>query len=364
MNALSFLHKSDHIAERDRKFYVFTNYAYLSCVFAHLIFLISGYLLKVHILAAFNVYSVIIFPICLVLNRINRLKLAFLFAFTELIVHGFIATLCLGFESCFFLAFIGTCTVVIYSPFISYVNKVVLLSLTLVLLIASYLVTANYGVLYTIDTLFVQSFGVLNIVVINFSIFYVLIMYFNLTNTLNEKLKKSSEIDALTQTYNRRFLNEYLEIEVKRQLGQIKYKLNLGDIHDFSIALIDIDDFKHINDTYGHLAGDTVLQEIASIIKESLFSRDLLCRYGGEEFIILFTKTRKKDAIYAAEKIRNLISEHEFTLKDTITKKVSISVGLASFDEVPNSSANEIINLADERLYRAKHNGKNMVVYH
>lgn len=363
MAVLDFLHYKPHIDKRDEKFYVFSNYAYLFCVFAHLIFLVLGYLLKVYILAVFNIYSVIIFPVCLILNRKNRLKLAFYLAITELILHAFVATLCIGFEGCFFLAFIGVCVVIAYSPFVSFVNKVVLLPLMLMVFLASYLITANYGAMYTIDALFVQSFGVLNIIVITVSIIYVLMMYFDLTNTLNEKLKRSSEIDPLTQTYNRRFLNEYLEIEVKRQLEQIKYNLNFEGVHDFTLALIDIDDFKEINDTYGHLAGDLVLQETASLIKGSLFERDVLCRYGGEEFIIVFIKTVKNNTITVAEKIRKLVNEHEFKLSDTVRKKLSISIGLASFGELPGGKAMDIINLADKRLYAAKHQGKNRVVY-
>jgi diguanylate cyclase (GGDEF)-like protein len=168
-------------------------------------------------------------------------------------------------------------------------------------------------------------------------------------------------MDILTGTYNRRFFNKYLDIEIRRNASQIKYKLERES--NFGIAMIDIDDFKRINDGYGHLIGDTVLAEIANLIKESLFERDILCRYGGEEFVILFTATSKEGSIRAIEKIRTLIEGNRFRLDEKDRERfitITISIGFASFDE--ESDIYRLLNLADKRLYEAKSKGKNIVI--
>lgn|GEM_PF-916149 len=184
---------------------------------------------------------------------------------------------------------------------------------------------------------------------------------------LNLELKQLSEIDGLTGIYNRRFFNEYIEIEVQRARNEKDFREKItmsgGDTMNFGLAILDVDDFKMINDTYGHLAGDAVLKEMVSIIKDNIFTRDVLCRYGGEEFALLLTKTSRDGIRKALEKIQNEIDAHRFTLPESAdAKHVTISAGIATFDEIKSFKAEEIIRLADERLLCAKRSGKNRVV--
>jgi diguanylate cyclase (GGDEF)-like protein len=185
---------------------------------------------------------------------------------------------------------------------------------------------------------------------------------------LNEDLKRLVDYDGLTGAYNRRFFNEYIDIEVKRANNWVDYKTQLEpDIENemnFGSALIDIDQFKRINDTYGHLVGDRVLIQIVKIMQSCIFTRDVLCRYGGDEFALLLTKTSRDGIFQAAEKIRDGIDRHAFILNESHTNEhITISVGLVIFDEVPHRGSEETLKLADDRLLRAKRSGRNRIVY-
>jgi diguanylate cyclase (GGDEF)-like protein len=185
---------------------------------------------------------------------------------------------------------------------------------------------------------------------------------------LNRSLKDLAERDGLTGVYNRRFFNEYFDIEVKRAKNYLEHKARLVPKEEnemnFGLAFIDIDQLKFINDTYGHQAGDAVLKQVTNIIERHIFTRDVLCRYGGDEFVLLLTKTSRAGVLQAAEKIRKEIDEHEFVIDKILTRQhVTVSVGLINFDEVPGQGNEEILKLADDRLLRAKNCGKNRIVY-
>ena len=185
---------------------------------------------------------------------------------------------------------------------------------------------------------------------------------------LNRSLKDLAERDGLTGVYNRRFFNEYFEIEVKRAKNYLEHRAwldpNEENEMNFGLAFIDIDQFKLINDICGHQAGDNILKQVIDIIERHIFTRDVLCRYGGDEFALLLTKTSSNGILQAAEKIRKEIDEHEFVFDKSHTKEhLTVSIGLANFDEVPGEENEDILKLADDRLRIAKNSGKNRIVY-
>jgi diguanylate cyclase (GGDEF)-like protein len=186
---------------------------------------------------------------------------------------------------------------------------------------------------------------------------------------LNRELKTLADHDGLTGVYNRRFFNEYFEIEVKRARNWLDHKDQLRESPEndmnFGIALIDIDHFKTINDHYGHAIGDAVLKQVVEIMKAGIFTRDVLCRYGGDEFVLLLTKTSNQGIYQAVEKIRKGIDEYEFPLDDEEKHclHVTISIGLVNLDEVLVTGVNETLKLADDRLLQAKSQGRNRIVY-
>jgi len=127
---------------------------------------------------------------------------------------------------------------------------------------------------------------------------------------------------------------------------------------------MDIDNFKKINDTYGHLAGDEVLKKLAHIIKESIRGQDSAARFGGEEFIVILPSTNLYNATFVGERIRTKMAEQNFSSVG-IDKNITISLGLAEADDIISSYHNEeidpdtLIEKADEALYFSKENGKN-----
>jgi len=185
---------------------------------------------------------------------------------------------------------------------------------------------------------------------------------------LNEDLKRIAEHDALTGVYNRRFFNEYFGIEMKRATSFTEHKAshapNGNNGMNFGLAIIDIDHFKLINDTYGHLIGDSVLMQVIDVIQENIFARDVLCRYGGDEFALILTKTSQRGIFQAAEKIRREIDEHSFIFGKGLPRQhVTISIGLVDYNELLNKGCEEALKLADDRLLMAKISGKNRIVY-
>ena len=167
----------------------------------------------------------------------------------------------------------------------------------------------------------------------------------------NAKLRDLSITDDLTGLFNRRYLVRALEAEFIRA---IRYKRN------FSVLLFDIDDFKQINDRYGHSCGDTVLIKLASLIRGCLRTSDMVARYGGDEIAILLPETGKAKAIEVAEKLRGLIEETPFEWHME-TFNITCSIGIASAPDDRIVGWNDLLDKADQALYRGKGTGKNVV---
>ena len=180
---------------------------------------------------------------------------------------------------------------------------------------------------------------------------------------LNEKLQSLATKDWLTQAYNRYFFDERLEQEIER-IGKLQSCGGeaINSEYHFGLIMFDIDYFKIYNDLNGHQAGDELLQTIVNIVKEVLFSNDILCRYGGEEFAVICCNTPAKRVGIAAEKIRKTVEEYEFKYQDTQPNgNLTVSVGTA-YCVPPCFKKNDLIQKADQNLYLAKKSGKNKVV--
>jgi len=165
-------------------------------------------------------------------------------------------------------------------------------------------------------------------------------------------LKQNAIYDPLTGAYNKRELLEYLNKYLKNFL---RYKKD-----NFSIMMFDIDHFKKINDTYGHLAGDFILKEFVKIIKQNIRESDILGRYGGEEFILILPNTKVSGAMKLATRIKETVEEHDFEFNKTILK-ITVSIGITSASL--NDSVESLIQRADDALYEAKQKGRNRIEY-
>ena len=167
----------------------------------------------------------------------------------------------------------------------------------------------------------------------------------------HEEIYRLTIIDGLTQVYNKRYLLEFLDREMARCLRHER---------DLSLVLFDIDRFKSINDTFGHLAGDYVLRELAQALKSRILKEECFARYGGEEFSLVVPETGQENTVFLADKLRKIVEQHPFVFEGKRIP-VTFSAGVADL-EAGQDSALAFINAADARLYEAKHRGRNQVV--
>lgn len=187
----------------------------------------------------------------------------------------------------------------------------------------------------------------------------------NVEAAYHDEIYRLTTTDGLTQTLNKRAFLGTMEKELSRSL---RYQREL------SLVMLDIDHFKSVNDTHGHLAGDHILRQCAQRIERCIRQGDLLGRYGGEEFILLLPEVAKAQAVGTAERIRTAVAEEPFLFGATEIP-VTLSLGLADIQEyllgagvdsqdLPSHDPDpfQLIKLADERLYQAKTEGRNRVV--
>jgi diguanylate cyclase (GGDEF)-like protein len=162
-------------------------------------------------------------------------------------------------------------------------------------------------------------------------------------------LKNISEIDQLTRAYNRRKFDERLDMEITRSK---RTKI------PFSLLMIDIDYFKKVNDEFGHLLGDVVLQKLSDTVKKNIRKEDTFARFGGEEFILILTNSNEQQAFTKAEQLRTIIRDTPFEKVNNIT----VSIGVSQYKE--NMGFQDILKYSDDALYHAKEEGRDRVCVH
>jgi diguanylate cyclase (GGDEF)-like protein len=168
---------------------------------------------------------------------------------------------------------------------------------------------------------------------------------------LRETLREQSIRDPLTRLFNRRFLEESLEREL--QLAARKKQ-------QLAILFLDLDHFKRFNDTFGHDAGDMVLQSLADLLRRIFRSTDICCRYGGEEFAIILPESSSTNAAVRADELRLEVKRLRLQYKKQTLGQLSLSVGIAVFPE-HGSTSDELLKVADQCLYESKKRGRDVV---
>ncbi|MBX9854766.1 MAG: diguanylate cyclase [Gemmatimonadaceae bacterium] len=169
----------------------------------------------------------------------------------------------------------------------------------------------------------------------------------------NARLEQLAQTDPLTQLLNRRALTERINAEMERAL---RYDSTMA------LLMIDLDHFKQVNDTYGHLVGDDVLRDVAQLLHDTIRTSDIVARYGGEEFLVLLPETDDEGAESFAERIRAAVEGHGFASESLGTPlRLTASVGVAVFPAARIESVEDLFSRADAALYRAKADGRNCV---
>jgi diguanylate cyclase (GGDEF)-like protein len=169
----------------------------------------------------------------------------------------------------------------------------------------------------------------------------------------NESLLRSHSVrDSLTGLFNRFYMEETLDREAGRA---VRYNKRMG------IIMGDIDHFKNVNDTYGHACGDAVLSKVAELMKAQFRMSDVVCRYGGDEFIIILSDCTIDEAQKRAENMRFVVEKTSFVFENRSVGKITMSFGIASLPEC-GSTREQVLRAADQALYAAKNEGRNRVV--
>ncbi len=173
----------------------------------------------------------------------------------------------------------------------------------------------------------------------------------NIEAEYHEEIYRLTILDGLTQIHNARYLNEFLEREVIR-----------SQRHDrpLSLLALDIDKFKALNDSLGHLCGDFVLRELANVVRKAVRQEDLFARCGGEEFVIVLVEMTLEGAVLVAERLRESVANHQFLFESTPVK-LTISIGASNTMGDATVTPTTLRKAADEKLYEAKRTGRNRV---
>ncbi len=339
----------------------------IATALVHLVFAITMRAMRVEFLGFYNV-CIVIFYLYMGFRMVSKemYRLIVILFFVEIELHSALATLILGWDYNFMLYTVALIPAAFYlnnSP--TDENKgngqgyTIILSL---LVVACYFVlsiatggmnawhdTSNYPAVRT----GVKFFNIF----IAFFIQFVFSMFYSVETGYmgrllakeNVKLGEEANFDPLTKLMNRRSMMS----SVTEEIGTMEH------VDIFSIVMMDIDNFKHVNDTYGHDVGDTVLVALAQIIREEIREGDYACRWGGEEFL-LFAHGSKYDTSHAAERIRQRLSETSFKDRTDSTFSVTVTLGISEYRY--GMQFRDIVEIADKRLYYGKTHGKNQVV--
>lgn len=330
----------------------------------HLLMAIAFFLLHIYSLMILNIFSVIFYTsIVFGLIRKERYVVALMLSFLEISHASFVTTVCLGMDTGFSAYLIAMITSAFYfsSVFDDLKKKDAVPFFLSITFISFYLIT--YILMQKIQPLFelpnknwVFAFYISNHLIsfIMMIVFSYLFVWENkcsqqILAKKNEQLDELAHKDPLTHLLNRRSMN-ILMLESMDALKRNGKR--------FSLILCDIDDFKKVNDTYGHDAGDFVLIAISNIITQSVRSDDAVCRWGGEEILILINDP-VETASMTAERIRKKIEDYVTYYED---QEIKITMTFGISESIPGYKIENLIQQADDKLYLGKKSGKNTVV--
>lgn len=332
----------------------------ISCIIIHAIYFIIFLINNITMLTYFNIGSTVFYVGLYIVAKKGYPYLSFGLMHVEVIVYTIFASVCLGWDSGFsylVLCFLGTLSIVTFkNPSIKYILGLI----DIVVFFALRIYCVNHGAIYSyeINSNFINDIFIYNVIIYLGEVLFLSIYNNRTTRWLQRKLFEQNNFlqdlaskDQLTKLFNRRSMTECLSNA---------YNESMSKGQTFSIAICDIDNFKQVNDTYGHQCGDFVLSAVASIILNNIRKTDTACRWGGEELLIIFPDTDINNAVDQTERIRKLIGEYNFIYRDY---KLKITMTFGVCDSKKFQTVSNMVLEADRLLYNGKRNGKNRVIY-
>ena len=307
-----------------------------------------------------NIISIIFYIILLLINK-NGVSVFSITAFFEIIIHMIIATLtfgiesgfqnwCFGFVCCFFLPTFST----------SNKKRLTISSLCALIFMASFFILTLIVQIYNIrlhepiNSVIANQLFIINSIISFVTIISFTTLYASTNNKRYDELIKKANYDELTSLYNRHALNEVSGSFISNASNTNK---------PYAVAIIDIDYFKEVNDTYGHAIGDEVLKELASIIRAESIKGIVAGRWGGEEFVLISPSTINYDEfVIILEKLREKVAKTKISVSNGKKLRITISIGAYKVDNY-KLALDEAIAIADDNLYESKDTGRNKVIY-
>lgn len=329
----------------------------------HFLLLVTFAHLHVNLMIIMNILSIAIYLVGSLKRFSADYNLFAILLCTEVLCHMFLSAICIGWEPGFYLYVIAVVPSAYYISFSArYIQKrqmhvSIATLLALLTFVGMRVITWNYAPLYMITPRADSIFFICNMFGSCAAVVYSMVMLSSAVNDSfsslkkkNKKLDKLANTDPLTELYNRRGMKKRLETAVEEAKTE-------GT--EFCLILGDIDDFKHLNDTYGHECGDYILVRVAQTIRGLIREDDYVCRWGGEEILILLNNCKKERAVEIAETLRVAICARPFNYENT---DVPASMTLGVQEYIPDIPEEDLVKLADMKMYQGKQSGKNCVV--
>ncbi len=338
---------------------VSTLYTFLCimCISIHAFYTIFFIAVKLMPLSVLNFMSVLIYITLFVLIKNDKYALVTCLCCVEITINAYLSSMFLGWETGFYFYFFALVPLSFYCRFKKKQIKFIMCAWIVIEFIFTYITSENLKALYSLD-----KYSLLFVFLLNaFSCFFVLVFlsYFytktiiyeaSMLSEKNQKLQVLANTDPLTGLLNRR--------SMMKKLDQVSESYESCEF-DYSLILIDIDEFKKLNDRFGHKCGDIALVSISEAICNILRKDDVVCRWGGEEILILLPQTKIDAAEHVAEKLRRHIQRIELNFDGEICS-MTITLGVCGTEG--ECSVSEMINRADMCMYKGKAAGKNCVV--
>ncbi|MBE5885197.1 MAG: GGDEF domain-containing protein [Lachnospiraceae bacterium] len=328
----------------------------------HAVFALFFLLTDVLVLSVYNIAVVAAYQGILLLIKKKRVYLAYILTCIEVVVHAILATLLVGFASGFQVYCVAMIAVSCYVTFTWECFKkgtaeTLLFSLfSMFGYFGCYALSKYVEPFFVVDELASTIMYIVNALLMFTIIFsFMMLLFWDINHrsdklaAKNSQLDEMSKKDPLTKLYNRRFMN----YELNRRMSDL-----MTDGKIFGLIMADIDNFKKVNDTYGHEAGDDVLIAVANEFTNALRGDDCVCRWGGEEFLVIINGNHHVTG-EVAERIRKRIEELSIETGGH-SLKVTMTFGIS--ESIPGLRVERLIQIADERLYKGKQSGKNCVI--
>ena len=254
-----------------------------------------------------------------------------------------VTTIMAGFASGFHFYLIGLCIVSFFTTYFSKKSvrgSIIWVGLSLTIYLTLFFITEFNAPYYDIPKWLEMVLFTLNAIMVFIFIVYYLVVFLRYALSLEKKIMNESRTDELTQINNRYALYDFFDTEDKSSKV---------------LAIFDIDDFKHVNDKYGHVVGDHVLKRVAEIATKVL-DDSFVCRYGGEEFVVIL---EENNFLNRLEQLRNAVEKETMEIEN---EKIKITITIGAVNHLKDLSLEEWVELADEKMYTGKNTGKNKTV--